>query len=182
MKEEERNVNVDRWTHGNITERRMEPFCPVIWNPRLRIYEIHAPVRQPQQSARALAQTLVVCAVIWSLCELPFELLLCRSPSEGAACITGKLLWLSLGVWALFGARAARSCFALCCATSAMAIAVGFDDERRFSTVAMVLSGVECALKAAAFISLVVSTYRQDADRQRAGSVRPLSPRAGRLH
>jgi hypothetical protein len=91
MREEERNVNVDRWTHGNITERRLEPFCSVIWNPRLRIYEIHAPVPQSQQSPWALAQTLMVCAVIWSLCELPFELLLCRSPSEGAACITGKL-------------------------------------------------------------------------------------------
>lgn len=175
-------MNVDRWAHRNITERRMEPFRPVVWNPRLRIYEIQAPVRQPQQSARTLAQTLMVCAVIWSLCELPFELLPCRSPSEGVACITGKLLWLSLGLWALFGARAARSCFALCCAASAVAIAVGFDDERRFSTVGMILSGVECALKAAAFISLVVSTYRQDDDRQRAGSMRSLSPRAGRLH
>lgn len=124
----------------------------------------------------------MVWVVIWSLCGLPFELLLCRSPSEGAACITGKLLWLSLGLWTLFGARAARSCFALCCAASAMAIAVGFDDERRVSTIGMVLEGVECALKAAAFISLVASAYRQDADRQRAGSVRSFSPKAGSLH
>ena len=149
-------MNVDQWTLCKVTGQHKEPFSSVIWNPRLHIYEIYAPVWEPPQPLSAFAKTLIVCAVIWSLCELPFEVLLCQSPLQCAVCIASKLLWLSLGLWALFGTRALRILLGLCCAASAIAIAFGFDDQRRFSKVGMFSLGVECALKAIASISLAI--------------------------
>jgi hypothetical protein len=157
-------VIIDRWTPGNESERHVKPPYSVFWNPRLRVYESHDPVRESGQSLSTFTQTAMVCAVIWSLCELPFELPFSRTFLEGAACITVKLIWLSLGIWALSGAKLAGSLFAFCCAASAMAIAFGFVDERRFSTVGLCLSAIECGLKVAAFICLVLSSRRRAVD------------------
>lgn len=102
-------MNVDQWTLCKVTGQHKEPFSSVIWNPRLHIYEIYAPVWEPPQPLSDFAKTLIVCAVIWSLCERPFEVLLCQSPLQCAVCIASKLLWLSLGLWALFGTSVENS-------------------------------------------------------------------------
>jgi hypothetical protein len=152
---------VDQWKRDNIGEPGTEQFGSVIWNPRLGTYESREPIQESKQTLGTFTQTVIVCAVIWSLCERPFELLFTRSLLEGAACIAGKLIWLSLGLWALLGARPAQAFFAFCCAASAMAIGFGLIDERRFSTVGICLSAVECALKATAFLCLVFAPSRQ---------------------
>jgi hypothetical protein len=153
-------VAIDQWTLGNVREQHVEPYCSVIWNPRRHIYEAHESGRNASPPLGTLTQTVVVFAAIWSLCELPFELLFTPTILEGATCIAGKLLWLSLGLWVLSGARFARFIFAFFCAASVMAIAPGLLDDRRFSTGLTCVLIIECALKVAAFSCIVFASRR----------------------
>jgi hypothetical protein len=103
----------------------------------------------------------VVFVAIWSLCELPLELLVSPTALEGAASIIGKLIWLSLTLWALTGGQPAKAIFAFFCGASALAIASGLLDERQFFAWGFYLSVIECALKAAAFLLIVVPSARR---------------------
>ena len=135
--------------------RRTERFSPIAWNPRLGIYEGQEPVPVPPPIPGKVTQSVVVFAAIWSLCELPLELLSTRTNLEGAACITAKLIWLCLSLWALSGGRVARTVFAFFCSASAFSIAFALMTEDRLFAVGYCLSAVECAAKTAAFLLIV---------------------------
>lgn len=49
---------------------------------------------------------------------------------ESAASIIGKLIWLSLTLWAFTGGQPAKAVFAFCCDASVLAIACGLQDGR----------------------------------------------------
>jgi hypothetical protein len=144
-----------------MNEHRLAQFPPITWNSRLGVYESAEPVSNSVPRLGKLTQYVIAFAAIWSLCELPVEVMVSRTALDGAACITGKLIWLALSLWALSGSRPAKATFAFCCAASAMAIAFGLQAEQQFFPLGFFLSGVECALKAAAFLLIVVTPGRR---------------------
>ncbi|MGA7778797.1 MAG: hypothetical protein WCA85_13970 [Paraburkholderia sp.] len=134
---------------------------PVMGSDHQNIYESGKVVDRPGPELSALTQSIVVLAAIWSVCELPVEILSSRTPAESAACIVGKLIWLSLTLWTLSGRRAARAVFAVCCAISTFSIATGLAVEQQFFAVGFYVSAVECALKAVAFLLIIWSAVRR---------------------
>jgi hypothetical protein len=147
-----------------MNEHRLAQFPPITWNPRLGVYESAEPVRDSVRRLGTLTQSVIAFAAIWCLCELPVEVLVSQTALDGAACITGKLIWLALSLWTLSGSRPAKAIFAFCCAASAMVIAFGLQGEQQFFPLGFCFSVVECALKAAAFLLIVASPGRQVAE------------------
>lgn len=150
-------------SEGPMNELREMQLSPITWNPRLGIYESQEPIHHPSPALGTITQSVVILAAIWTLCELPLELLVSPTALEIAASIIGKLIWLSLTLWALTGGQPAKAIFAFCCGASALAIASGLLDERQFFVWGFCLSAVECALKSAAFLLIVAPTARRAA-------------------
>jgi hypothetical protein len=125
------------------------------------IYESCETDSEPRSELGALTQSTIVLTAIWSLCELPVEILSSQTLAESIACIVGKLIWLSLTLWALSGRAMARAVFAFCCGVSTLSIATGLAAEHHFFAVGFYLSAVECLLKAFAFLLIVGSTIRR---------------------
>jgi len=144
-----------------VDEHREMQLSLITWNSRLGIYESQESIHQPNRVLGTFTQSVMVFVAIWSLCELPLELLVSPTDLEGAASIVGILIWLSLTLWALSGGQAARAIFAFCCGASALAIATGLLGERQFFAWGFCLSAVECGLKAAAFFLIVWPTLRR---------------------
>lgn len=144
-----------------ITDHRSERFPRITWNPRLGIYEGHDSAFAVTSELGIWTQSVVLLTAIWSLCELPVELLSSQTGLESAACIAAKLIWIALSIWTLHGSRAARAIFAFCCSVSVLSIASGLLTEQRFFVVGFCLSAVECAAKAAAFLLIVWPTARR---------------------
>jgi len=144
-----------------MNEHREMQLSPITWNPRLGIYESQEPLRQPNPILGPITQSVVVFVAIWSLCELPLELLVSPTALEGAASIIGRLIWLSLTLWALTGGQLAKAIFAFCCGASALAIASGLLDERQFFVWGFGFSAVESVLKTAAFLLIVAPSARR---------------------
>ena len=147
-------------SEGIMNGHREMQLSPITWNPRLRIYESHEPIYQPNPALATITQSIVVFTAIWSICELPLELLVSPTVIESAASIIGKLIWMSLTLWALTGGQPAKTIFALCCGASALTIASGLLDERQFFAWGYCMSTVECGLKAAAFFLIVWTAAR----------------------
>jgi hypothetical protein len=145
----------------NEREYGAERFSPIVWNTHRGIYETQQVADKTTHGLGTFTQSVVAFTAIWSLCELPLEVLTSRTPLESAACIAGKLVWLSLTLWALSGRRVAKTVFALFCGVSALSIATGLAAEQHFFAVGFCLSAVECALKTAALILIVWPAIRR---------------------
>jgi hypothetical protein len=153
----------DGWTasgDGTMIEHCGMQLSPITWNSRLGIYESQERIHQSSPVLGSITQSILIFAAIWSLCELPLELLVSPTTLEVAALIIGKMIWMFLTLWALTGGQAAKTIFAFCCGASALAIASGLLNERQFFALGFCLSAVECASKAAAFFLIVVRRAR----------------------
>lgn len=142
------------------SDRAAGRFSTITWNTRRGIYESEELAHEPTPGLGTFTQSVVALTAIWSLCELPLEVLGCRTPLESTACIAGKLIWLCLTLWALSGSRAAKAVFVFCCGVSTFSITTGLAAEQQFFAVGFCLSAVECALKAAALFLIVWPAVR----------------------
>jgi len=97
---------------------------------------------------------LLGCIAVWTLFELPFELIFSETARDRIAAILGAIIWLLLIIGAISRLRFARSSFTFLCGLSALVIAFTISSEYAVSTIAFILSAVECLLKAFAFIVL----------------------------
>ncbi len=103
---------------------------------------------------------LVTSTAVWSLCELPIELLLSQTYWDGIACIVGKALWIALIFRVLARSRAAWFVYEFLCALSVTAIVFNLPTEYRMFSIGFYFSLVECVLKTAAFLSFILSYKR----------------------
>jgi hypothetical protein len=131
-------------------DHAFEPLAPIAWNTHGGLYDSPDAVDRNTRSVGTFTQSVIAFTAIWSLCELPLEVLSSRTPVESMACIAAKLIWLALTLWALSERRVAKAVFALCCGVSAFYIAMGLAAERQFLVAGFYLSTVECVLKVAA--------------------------------
>ena len=72
-----------------MNEHRLAQFPPITWNSRLGVYESAEPVSNAVSRLGKLTQYVIAFAAIWTLCELPVEVMVSRTALDGAACITG---------------------------------------------------------------------------------------------
>jgi hypothetical protein len=143
------------------SDRAAGRISTITWNTRRGIYESEELAHERTPSLGTFTLSVVAFTAIWSLCELPLEVLSSRTPLESAACIAGKVIWLCLTLCALSGSRAAKAAFVFCCGVSTFSIATGLAAEQQFFAVGFCLLAVECALKAAAFILIVWPAVRR---------------------
>jgi len=143
------------------SDRAAGRISTITWNTRRGIYESEELAPEATPSLGTFTQSIVALTAIWSLCELPLEVLASRTPLESAACIAGKLFWLCLSLWALCGTRAAKAAFVFCCGVSTFSIATGLAAEQRIFAAGFCLSAVECGLKAAALLLIVWPAMRR---------------------
>lgn len=117
----------------------------------------HAPVQPPAPPAALgrWTRTVIIATAVWSVFELPWEIYSGASTRDVIACIAAKLLWVALVGFVLAGSRVARIVYAFLCTIGLMAVAFGLPVEFRMFPLGFVLSLVECALKATAFVCLV---------------------------
>ena len=103
---------------------------------------------------------LVTSTAVCSLCELPIELLLSQTYSDGIACIVSKSLWMALIFRVLSRSRAAWLVYEFLCALSVTAIVFNLPTEYRTFSIGFYFSLVEYVLKTAAFLSPILSYKR----------------------
>src|SRR5271170_7825645 len=82
-----------------------------------------------------------ICA--WALFEIPLELDPLADPSQVAATIVAKLIWIIAGAAAIFNTKGARLAFAFLSGVSIVAITPSLPFEFRVSMIFFVVSFVE---------------------------------------
>jgi hypothetical protein len=95
------------------SDRAAGRISTITWNTRRGIYESEELAHERTPSLGTFTLSVVAFTAIWSLCELPLEVLSSRTPLESAACIAGKLIWLCLTLCPAVGRPKLPSCFAV---------------------------------------------------------------------
>ena len=73
--------------------------------------------------ARAARRALPLSVAIWSILELPIDLLLAQSATERLASAAGRLVWVAFAFGAMCRMRFARAIFLFLCAVSSIVVA-----------------------------------------------------------
>src|SRR4051812_24814696 len=72
---------------------------------------------------RAARRALPLSVAIWSILELPIDLIDAQSPTERLASAAGRLIWVALAVGAMYRIRFAKAIFLFLCAVSSIVVA-----------------------------------------------------------
>ena len=67
-------------------------------------------------------RALPISVAIWSILELPIELILARSTVEGFAATVGRLIWIALALATTFKLRFSQAIFLFLCAVSSIVV------------------------------------------------------------
>jgi hypothetical protein len=73
---------------------------------------------------QTVQRALALSVAVWSMLELPIELLLAQSSVERFASATGRLIWIALALGTIFNIRFAKAIFIFLCAVSSMVVAL----------------------------------------------------------
>lgn len=73
--------------------------------------------------ARVARRALPLSVAIWSILELPIDLILAQSATERLASAAGRLVWVAFAFGAMCNLRFARSIFLFLCAVSSIVVA-----------------------------------------------------------
>lgn len=73
--------------------------------------------------ARAARRALPLSVAIWSILELPIDLILAQSATERLASAAGRLVWVAFTFGAMCNVRFARAIFLFLCAASSIVVA-----------------------------------------------------------
>lgn len=73
--------------------------------------------------ARIARRALPLSVAIWSILELPIDLILAQSATERLASTAGRLVWVAFALGAMCKMRFARAIFLFLCAVSSIVVA-----------------------------------------------------------
>jgi len=108
---------------------------------------------------------LPLSVAVWSILELPVELILAQSSPERFASAAGRLIWVALAIGTVVKIRFARAIFLFLCAVSSIVIAQALSIEYESSPLVFSVLVVDLLLKVMAlgtslFLPLVVRHSR----------------------
>ena len=107
---------------------------------------------------RAARRTLFVSVAIWSILELPIDLILAQSLTERLAAVVGRLIWVVFAIGAISRKRFATSIFLFLCAAGSLVVAQTLPMVYESSVVVFSVLVVDLALKLSALLaSLILS-------------------------
>lgn len=142
-------------TRSSRTERRLENVASRI-NP-FRGEEVGFIARLLPVIARAAQCALPLSVAVWSIFELPVELILAQSSPERFASATGRLIWVALAIGTVVKIRFARAIFLFLCAVSSIVIAQALSMAYESSLLVFSVLVVDLLLKVMALgISLIL--------------------------
>jgi hypothetical protein len=72
---------------------------------------------------RTTRRLLLFSVAIWSILELPVELILAQSQMESLASVAGRLIWVAFAFGAMYNKRLVNAIFLFLCATSSVVVA-----------------------------------------------------------
>jgi hypothetical protein len=107
---------------------------------------------------RAARRALPFAVAIWSILELPIEMILAQSPTERLASVAGCLIWVAFAVGAMYKKRFASAIFVFLCAVSSIVVAQALPMAYESSAVVFSVLMVDLVLKVSALLaSLILS-------------------------
>ncbi|MFP3556160.1 hypothetical protein SB861_36415 [Paraburkholderia sp. SIMBA_049] len=99
------------------------------------------------RTLRSARRALPCFVAVWSMGELPIELILAQSPTERLASAAGRLIWVVLAIAAMRGSRFASTIFLFLCAVSSLVVAQGLPIAYHSSALVFSVLLVDFALK-----------------------------------
>jgi hypothetical protein len=93
---------------------------------------------------------LPLSVAVWSILELPIELILARSSPERLASVLGRLIWVALAIGTVVKMRFAKAIFLFLCAVSSIVIAEALSMAYESSPLVFSVLVVDLFLKVAA--------------------------------
>jgi len=124
-----------------------------LWESRRVLNYPGSPSRKLTQWVGFWTKIITMTAVVWTLCELPVEILIARTPPEIIVVVIGRALWISLALCALSSVKLARPVFIFFTALWTIVIAYKLPLEYGAFPVGFFLSAVECILKGMTFLA-----------------------------
>jgi hypothetical protein len=115
-------------------------------------------------TSRRFAACSVLLVILWSLIETALELTQTSDGSPAVVVVLSTVAIVTMGSLALFQLRWAKQVFLFICALSILAIAPALCFELTARPAGFFYSLIECAVKAAAFVAIVLE---RDAGGQR---------------
>ena len=106
----------------------------------------------------AVGRALPLSVAIWSILELPIELILVQSPAERLASVAGRLVWVAFAFGTICKMRFARTIFLFLCAVSSMVVAQALPMAYQSSALVCSVLVVDLVLKVSALFAAPILT------------------------
>jgi hypothetical protein len=108
----------------------------------------------------ATQRVLPISIAIWSVLELPIELILAQSSTERFASVMGRLTWVALALGAMYRKRFARAVFVFMCAVSSLVVAQALPMAYDSSTLVFAVLAVDFVLKVSVLLAALIFSLR----------------------
>jgi hypothetical protein len=120
-------------------------------------------IREPSPVILSAAhRALPFCVAIWSILELPIELILAQSPTERLTSVVGRLIWVAFAFGAMYKKRFARQIFLFLCAVSSIVVALALPMAYESSVLVFGVLLVDLVLKVSTLLAaLIISLMAQ---------------------
>jgi hypothetical protein len=106
----------------------------------------------------AARRALPFSVAIWSILELPIELILAQSPTERLASAVGRLIWVAFAFGTMYKMRFARPIFLFLCAVSSIVVAQALPMAYELSPLVFSVLVVDLVLKVSALLTSLIIT------------------------
>jgi hypothetical protein len=141
-------------TRLRSTEKRLEYLTDRVKSVR---YEEKGFIPEPPPVILSAAhRTLPFCVAIWSILELPIELILAESPTERLASVAGRLIWVALAIGAMYKKRFASRIFLFLCAVSSIVVVLSLPMAYESSVLVFGVLVVDLVLKVLALVAALI--------------------------
>jgi len=130
-----------------------------LWESRRVLNYPNSPSKNTTQSVGFWTKVITMTSMVWTLCELPVEMLIARTNFETIGVLIGRALWIALALCALSGIKWTRPTFIFFTTLGTIMVAYSLPLEYGAFPVAFLLSAVECVLKGITVIAFSVAGY-----------------------
>lgn len=108
----------------------------------------------PTITIKTVQRALALSVAVWSILEVPIEVLLAQSSIERFASATGRLIWITLALGTIFKIRVVKAIFIFLCAVSSIVVALALPMAYKSSLLVFCVLMVDFLLKV---LTLVIS-------------------------
>jgi hypothetical protein len=107
---------------------------------------------------RASRYAFPLSIAVWSILELPIELILAQSATDRLASVVGRLIWVAFAFGTMYKMRFARIIFLFLCAVSSIVVAQALPMAYESSPLVFSVLVVDLVLKVSALLTSLIPT------------------------